>query len=214
MLTLAHHYEVPLTTAAGTFSARVYGQRMDDGRWSGSLVFVPDGGGRLIATERETTQSSLAELTYWASGLSEVYLQGALARGLALQPEAQLARELARLERIEAWAEIRADALIAPLQWLGRSRVWPRLHASAPKNDCSRRSPRMLQSKRTRTSRRPLNRGPLRWPRGERCGQRNRRRPRTKGHRNRKRRDRTSSANPGTLAASVSAVQQVASRPQ
>jgi hypothetical protein len=40
-----------------------------------------------------------------------VYLQGALARGLALQPEAQLARELARLERIEASAEIRADAL-------------------------------------------------------------------------------------------------------
>ena len=111
MLTLAHHYEELLTTAAGTFSARVYGQRMDDGRWSGSLVFVPEDGGRLIATERETTQSSLADLAYWATGLSEVYLQGALARGLALQPEAQLARELARLERIEASAEIRADAL-------------------------------------------------------------------------------------------------------
>src|SRR5918995_287901 len=111
MLALAHHYEELLTSAAGTYRARVYGQPMDDGRWSGSLVFVPVGGGRLIGTDRETTQSTLADLTYWASGLSEVYLQGALARALALQPEAQLARELARLEHIEASAEIRADAL-------------------------------------------------------------------------------------------------------
>lgn len=111
MLTLAHHFEEPLTLAAGTYRARVYGQQMDDRRWSGSLVFVPVGGGRLIATERETTQSSLADLSHWAAALSEVYLQGALERGLALQPEAQLAREIARLEKIEASAEIRADAL-------------------------------------------------------------------------------------------------------
>src|SRR5687768_5601645 len=99
MLTIAHHFEVPLTLAAGTYRARVYGQQMADGRWSGSLVFVPVGGGRPIATERETTQSSLAALTHWATGLSEVYLQGALERGLALQPEAQLAKEIARLEK-------------------------------------------------------------------------------------------------------------------
>ena len=111
MLTIAHHFEVPLTLAAGNYRARVYGQQMADGRWSGSLVFVPVGGGRLIATERETTQSSLADLTHWATGLSEVYLEGALERGLALQPEAQLAKEIARLEQIEASAEIRADAL-------------------------------------------------------------------------------------------------------
>lgn len=111
MLTIAHHFEVPLTLAAGNYRARVYGQQMADGRWSGSLVFVPVGGGRLIATERETTQSSLADLKHWATGLSEVYLEGALERGLALQPEAQLAKEIARLEQIEASAEIRADAL-------------------------------------------------------------------------------------------------------
>ena len=111
MLTIAHHFEVPLSLAAGTYRARVYGQEMADGRWSGSIVFVPVGGGRLIATERETTQSSLAALTHWATGLSEVYLQGALERGLALQPEAQLAKEVARLEKVEASAEIRADEL-------------------------------------------------------------------------------------------------------
>ena len=111
MLTLAHHYEGLLTSATGTYRARVYGERMSDGRWAGSLVFVPEGGGRLIATHRETTQSTLADLAYWASGLSEVYLEGALARGLALQPEAELARELERLERAEAAAESRADTL-------------------------------------------------------------------------------------------------------
>jgi hypothetical protein len=111
MLKLAHHYEDLLTSSAGTYRARVYGQLRPDGRWAGSLVFVPLGGGRLIATGTETTQSSLADLAYWASGLSEVYLQGALARGLALQPEAELARELERLERVEASAELRADTL-------------------------------------------------------------------------------------------------------
>jgi hypothetical protein len=111
MLTLAHDYEEPLTSSTGSYRARVYGLRRPDGRWAGSLVFVPVGGGRLIATGTETTQSTLADLAYWASGLSEVYLQGALARGLALQPEAELARELERLERAEASAERRADTL-------------------------------------------------------------------------------------------------------
>jgi hypothetical protein len=111
MLDLAHHYEELLTSPTGTYRARVYGEQLDNGRWAGWLVFVPVGGGRLIATERETTQATLADLTYWGSGLTEVYLQGALDRALALQPEAELARELERLEKLEASAEIRADAL-------------------------------------------------------------------------------------------------------
>jgi hypothetical protein len=111
MLDLAHHYEELLTSPTGTYRARVYGEQLDNGRWAGWLVFVPVGGGRLIATERETTQATLADLTYWGTGLSEVYLQGALARALALQPEAELARELDRLEKLEAAAEIRADTL-------------------------------------------------------------------------------------------------------
>jgi hypothetical protein len=111
MLDLAHHYEELLTSPTGTYRARVYGEQLDNGRWAGWLVFVPIGGGRLIATERETTQSSLADLAHWGAGLSEVFLQGALERALALQPEAELARELERLEKLEVAAEIRADAL-------------------------------------------------------------------------------------------------------
>jgi hypothetical protein len=111
MLDLAHHYEVLLDSATGSYRARVYGDQMEDGRWGGWLVFIPVGGGRLIATGRETTQASLADLAHWSGGLSEVYLQGALARALALQPEAELARELERLEKLEIAAEVRADTL-------------------------------------------------------------------------------------------------------
>ena len=111
MLALAHHYDELVSSPAGTYRARVYGQPQDGGTWSGWLVFFPVGGGRVIATDRETTQSSLEDLGYWASGLTHVYLHGALERALALQPEAQLARELEDLERIEAAAAARAETL-------------------------------------------------------------------------------------------------------
>jgi len=113
MLALAHHYNELLVSPAGSYRARVYGQAEDDGRWSGWIVFFPLLGGRVIATDRETTQSSLADLGYWAAGLTQVYLYGALERALALQPAAQLARELETLERMEASSNIRADMLEA-----------------------------------------------------------------------------------------------------
>ena len=111
MLSLAHHYNELIATGGRTYRARVYGAVDADTRWGGWILFFPVGGGRAIATGRETTQSSLANLTYWASGLTPTYLQGALARALALTPEAQMARELERLERLEDSAEIRAETL-------------------------------------------------------------------------------------------------------
>lgn len=112
MLALAHHYDELVTSPdARLYRARVYGELQDDGMWGGWLVFFPVGGGRVIATDRETTQSSLAALGYWASGLTHLYLHGALERALTLQPEALLATELERLERIEASAALRADTL-------------------------------------------------------------------------------------------------------
>ena len=113
MLALAHHYDELVTSAKGTYRARVYGAAQDDGMWGGWLVFFPVGNGPVISTDRETTQSSLADLGYWASGLTHLYLHGALERALALQPDAQLAAELERLERIEASAESRAETLEA-----------------------------------------------------------------------------------------------------
>lgn len=111
MLSLAHHYEESIATGGHTYHARVYGAVDADARWAGWIVFFPVGGGRPISTGRETTQSSLAHLTHWASGLTSTYLEGAVARALALTPEAQMARELVRLEQLEKSAEVRAETL-------------------------------------------------------------------------------------------------------
>jgi hypothetical protein len=113
MLALAHHYDELLTSTAGTFRARVYGQAQEDEMWGGWIVFFPVDGGSPIATDRETTQSSLANLSYWASGLTHLYLHGALDRALTLQPEVQLAKQLEQLERIQETAAARAEALEA-----------------------------------------------------------------------------------------------------
>lgn len=94
MLALAQHFDELITTPEGDYRARVCAQLQEDGRWGAWIVFVPTAGGRSISTDRETTQSNLADLIYWASGLTPVYLQGALRRALALQAEAQLARRL------------------------------------------------------------------------------------------------------------------------
>jgi hypothetical protein len=56
-----------------------WSRRRADGLWEGFLVFRPDSGFAL-QTGRETTQSSLDAVTYWATGLEPVYLEGALER--------------------------------------------------------------------------------------------------------------------------------------
>jgi hypothetical protein len=111
MLALAHHFDEPVTSGGVTYRARVYGAREADGKIGGWIVFFPFGGGRVVSTARETTQSDLADLGYWASGLTHVYLQGALDRALDLQPDAVIGRELDRLEALETSAALEANAL-------------------------------------------------------------------------------------------------------
>jgi hypothetical protein len=50
--------------------------------WEGWIEFVPVTRGRVISTPRETTQPNLQDALYWATGLSRVYLEGALVRAL------------------------------------------------------------------------------------------------------------------------------------
>jgi hypothetical protein len=111
MLELIHEYPDTLRAGASRYRARAYGARDESGTWEGYVVFVPVGGGRVIATGRETTQSTLDALVKWSGTLSWVYLEGALERARERQPEVQLARRLAEIERIEAEARAEADAL-------------------------------------------------------------------------------------------------------
>jgi hypothetical protein len=65
-----------------SYRARACGGQMDDGLWQGWIEFTPLGGGAPMRSGRETTQPNRADLVYWATGLSAVYLEGALKRAL------------------------------------------------------------------------------------------------------------------------------------
>jgi hypothetical protein len=65
-----------------TYRARACGSEMEDGRWQGWVEFLPPRGGRVLLSPRETIQPNRTDLAYWASGLTPVYLEGALVRAL------------------------------------------------------------------------------------------------------------------------------------
>jgi len=50
--------------------------------WEAWIEFLPIGSGPAIRTARETTQPNFTDAQYWASGLTHVYLEGALSRAL------------------------------------------------------------------------------------------------------------------------------------
>ena len=73
-----------LVTESGgqTYRVRACGSEMDESRWQGWLEFEPVDGGETLRSGRETTQPNRADIIYWASGLSLVYIEGALDRTL------------------------------------------------------------------------------------------------------------------------------------
>jgi hypothetical protein len=78
---LIHEYVDPVHDPDGLwYVARAMGALREDGLWEAWLEFFPADGGEPIETERETEQSSLEDLVYWASGIERVYLEGALVR--------------------------------------------------------------------------------------------------------------------------------------
>jgi hypothetical protein len=70
------------------YRARVCGRPMEDGRWEGWIELQPAGGGavEVLRSPRETVQPKRADLEYWGTGLTPVYLQGALARAQGIRP--------------------------------------------------------------------------------------------------------------------------------
>jgi hypothetical protein len=92
------------------YVARVYAACRPDDLWDGWFVFFPLDGGPPLTTDRETTQSSLAAVRYWAGGISTVYLEGALERARRRLPEAILARRRAQAEEEETLARAEAAA--------------------------------------------------------------------------------------------------------
>jgi hypothetical protein len=72
-----------VTSAEGTrYEACACGAPMAGGSWQGWIEFVPIEAGVPVRTPRETTQPNRTDTQYWATGLTPVYLEGALARAL------------------------------------------------------------------------------------------------------------------------------------
>lgn len=63
-----------------TYLARACGAEAPDGMWQGWIEFVPRGDGSPLRSGRETTQPNRTDAKYWATGLTAVYLEGALRR--------------------------------------------------------------------------------------------------------------------------------------
>jgi len=102
MFQLVRQYGAVVDAAGvGVYHARAYGELQADGWWGGWLVFFPFGTGTAVATDRETTQGTFANLVRWSSTIGPVYLEGALERALLLQPAATITGRLAELALLE-----------------------------------------------------------------------------------------------------------------
>ena len=67
---------------AAKYAPRACARAADDGRWEAWLEFSDLETGEVIRSARETTQPTRDDVTYWATGLTRVYLEGALVRAL------------------------------------------------------------------------------------------------------------------------------------
>jgi hypothetical protein len=84
---LAEFSEPVLGDDGVVYRAQVAGAPMTDSLWEGWIEFIPVAGGTPLRTRRETTQPNRRDAVYWATGLTGVYLEGALDR--ALNPPVQ-----------------------------------------------------------------------------------------------------------------------------
>lgn len=80
-------FDTPINYTNGThYTARACGRERSDGLWEGWIEFEDTDTGETLRTVRETTQPNLIDLRYWATGLTPVYLEGALSRARNMPP--------------------------------------------------------------------------------------------------------------------------------
>jgi hypothetical protein len=93
------------------YIARACGRECDDGHWEGWLEFLPLDGGVIVRSGRETTQPNRVDTEYWASGLTPIFLEGALRR--ALEPVQIVERVIDRSPAYEGPAQDRRLVSVA-----------------------------------------------------------------------------------------------------
>jgi hypothetical protein len=83
---VAVYQDSPLRSDGRIYTAQACGRKREDGKWEGWFEFLAHDGSAVLRSERETTQPTLADLEHWASGITAVYLEGALERTLTPPP--------------------------------------------------------------------------------------------------------------------------------
>jgi len=85
MDTLFQQFEKPMRDSSGdTYLVFVQGRSRPHDTWEGWLVFERQRDARRFSTPVETTQPNAQAVLYWASGLENTYLEGALDRALSV----------------------------------------------------------------------------------------------------------------------------------
>ncbi len=72
----------PVVYNGTAYRAQACGAPGTGNMWEGWIEFVPLDGGSAVRSARETTQPNHSDAVYWATGLTRVYLEGALDRAL------------------------------------------------------------------------------------------------------------------------------------
>jgi hypothetical protein len=77
---LIYEHPHPISQDGATYNVSVFGMERKDGTWSGWLEFRNAKTGETMKTGQETSQPNRDALAYWATGVEDVYLQGAWRR--------------------------------------------------------------------------------------------------------------------------------------
>jgi hypothetical protein len=109
----------PIIADGVAYLAKACGSPTADGLWQGWIEFTPITGGRTIRSRRETTQPNRTDAVYWATGLTPVYLEGAMKRALQLQGQPRRSVEAAPVfdspaDAIHLRATTQVDAILDP----------------------------------------------------------------------------------------------------
>jgi hypothetical protein len=74
-------FDHPVGDELGQYHARAVGRQADDRMWEGWIEFTSvDGADEVLVTGIESRQPEREHLVYWATGLTPVFLEGALHR--------------------------------------------------------------------------------------------------------------------------------------
>ena len=79
---LLQQFETPIERDGESYIVYVYGRGRAGNTWQGWLVFERLRDGKRFTTPVETTQPNARAVTYWATGLSNAYFDGALLRAM------------------------------------------------------------------------------------------------------------------------------------